>query len=1527
VDIEAATPKVVTKDGVFATKNLKRSPRGEDFATLWKISRSVPANIKAYVSARIIPGRSPTIGADVLTAKDYDTLIDLMNGRRASGDAGYAQLYFSRYPDPTNVLGVIAFDIEAGPAEYTAPKEKGEKVSLPAGEIEFFNGTGRTAAEGAQRWVDANLSKQAGAKIRELQEKTKTETRNVQLYSKLRKVEEGAKETGKPVQGRGAVVPKVVTRKRAAEQPSAAVSVPVDAYLNDPNNAENLAEIQAKMAKDAEGAAEASLGKKGRTDTLADAVDELGETDTYFDEGVTDFINAIKPPDAFSSRGATPDNEPLHPDVVDALSMGDLERAIRLLVMTSSNPHVRKYARKLVSKVGRTRVYIVDRTMMNRLVQLDSEGRPATGAFIPTVSATRFATMAPATQKAMEQLANSIVLADDTGLSSHTLLHEITHAVTVAELSNPSNPMTIKLKNLYELVGPRLKGRYDTPTLAEFVAEMMSNQQLRREMQKLTIMTDGKPVSGLAKFSNAVINYVRNLLGMPRKDFFDPQTTLSESDKWVNSLLAPFPDSFDGDILPSRVTSAGAKLQRTFVRASDRGFKQRFKDQARHMFSQGIWRNAKVLTMQLLDMQAAVDVAKTYKVERADEMYRTVMELEAAVYKAYLEVEGTAEVLKTYIKNSTTEQVALFNAVVHDSTVIGKDPTTPDDEAKKRWKVGSKATSETSQFYDTTDYTDWEEWLDIKEAYDKLDPAGKRMYKQLRDAYKTQFEALKDVIKARVDAHVTDPALATSLKAQLLARLTDNMLEPYFPLARRGDYWLEFTSTDGEPVYMAFETKPARDDAMREFATEEYADKVTAGTIKEFDKLYKKDSFESAPSDSIISKSLQILDDAEVPAIVKEDFMKLFVEAMPESVVARAMHKRGGYLGFEYDALFALQNNGHRLAGQIQRFKYGAKIAQIETEMATARRGVVGADEMKGVVLQSFIDRGKFARNPPENSLARNLNRFGFMWTIGLNPSSALVNLSQIPVVMYPYLSAKFGAKDAYGAMQLASKLFMTSGLSRNIRTGIPGKDIDVNASPSIDNYFTYDAKGKFFVKEADALGLDTSKPEDAKKYAAITRLSPIVEAASKQGLLNRSLTQEQMGLEGSGRGNTLMDKISAIFAFQFHHVERFNRQIALISSFELELRRLEAVTGPDKLNAEERGIKAAAYALHTAQEINGGASLATTIPLAQSGLGRVAMMFKSFGFKMYYLQFKLIKDAIDFRQDLTKEERVIARNQLFGMTLSSALLAGVHGTTLYGIAAGLANLFLLDDEEEDADMITRRYLSEAVFKGLPSMLLGVDLSARIGLSDLILRGNPYMDDASIQEQAVALFGGPSVSSLLNIHRGVEMMLEGDIYRGFEATLPTLLRNVSKAGRFLADDGVLTRREDEIYGDVSIGDAVGQAIGFAPIDLAVIQETNQNLKRIDLAVQNRRSKLMKQYYVASRVGDSAGMMDAYEEIQKFNTRHSDKPGVVITNAVLKRSLKSHERTSASMRNGVTLSKSMRASLDELAAADDWGNWD
>jgi hypothetical protein len=196
VDIEAATPKVVTKDGVFATKNLKRSPRGEAFATLWKISRSVPANIKAYVSARIIPGRSPTIGADVLTAKDYDTLIDLMNGRRASGDAGYAQLYFSRYPDPTNVLGVIAFDIEAGPAEYTAPKEKGEKVSLPAGEIEFFNGTGRTAAEGAQRWVDANLSKQAGAKIRELQEKTKTETRNVQLYSKLRKVEEGGIQSG-----------------------------------------------------------------------------------------------------------------------------------------------------------------------------------------------------------------------------------------------------------------------------------------------------------------------------------------------------------------------------------------------------------------------------------------------------------------------------------------------------------------------------------------------------------------------------------------------------------------------------------------------------------------------------------------------------------------------------------------------------------------------------------------------------------------------------------------------------------------------------------------------------------------------------------------------------------------------------------------------------------------------------------------------------------------------------------------------------------------------------------------------------------------------------------------------------------------------------------------------------------------------------------------------------------------------------------------------------------------------------------
>ena len=109
---------------------------------------------------------------------------------------------------------------------------------------------------------------------------------------------------------------------------------------------------------------------------------------------------------------------------------------------------------------------------------------------------------------------------------------------------------------------------------------------------------------------------------------------------------------------------------------------------------------------------------------------------------------------------------------------------------------------------------------------------------------------------------------------------------------------------------------------------------------------------------------------------------------------------------------------------------------------------------------------------------------------------------------------------------------------------------------------------------------------------------------------------------------------------------------------YDLELQRMQkAGEALDAAGLE----KAANRALYETQELNGGAALATAPRIAQQGIGRVAMMYKSYGIQMYYTLFKTADRVLDrFRstKKFTAEEHQIARRQIAGVLISSAMLA-----------------------------------------------------------------------------------------------------------------------------------------------------------------------------------------------------------------------------------------------------------------------------
>jgi hypothetical protein len=115
---------------------------------------------------------------------------------------------------------------------------------------------------------------------------------------------------------------------------------------------------------------------------------------------------------------------------------------------------------------------------------------------------------------------------------------------------------------------------------------------------------------------------------------------------------------------------------------------------------------------------------------------------------------------------------------------------------------------------------------------------------------------------------------------------------------------------------------------------------------------------------------------------------------------------------------------------------------------------------------------------------------------------------------------------------------------------------------------------------------------------------------------------------------------------------------------------------------------------------------------------------------------------------------------------------------------------------------------------------------------------------------------------------------------------------------------------------MSTGNAFAQFFGFAPAEYTRQLEINASAKNIEKRAQKERTKLLRDYYVAARVGDSEGMSDAIDDMLKFSSRH---PGFGITAETIKNSMAQHMKTSQEMYHGVTLNKKLRSELLEHAS--------
>jgi hypothetical protein len=1409
--------------------------------------------------------------------------------------------YFERYKRIPDALNAIASDYTGDINAYKTD----DQVS-PA-ENTFFVGTGRIPATAARAWVDANMSEAVQKQLSSLISKAKTS------YLAASDVV-------------------AIKRKTATD-------------------------IEAGLTKNAIKSAAANMK---REDAIANAVSSKGVT-------LAQPINAI--PGMLLPSNAVLDLEGnMHPAVNGGLLTNNLAQALRALGRTGRNSAIRRISTRFSRLVGNTQVQVVEALR-------GQDGTAAAGVFDPST--------------------NTIYLDSVTGLNPHVVIHEMSHALTSAELANPQSPLRQRVSELFNKALPYMGSIQGSANLDEFAAESMSNHMFREEMAR--IHPNGNPMSTWQLFSNSVKNFLRRLIGLDPKAY----GMLSEIDQVLDAILAPAPQFRDAgqlymNSLPNGVSSVYKGVHKVLTYAP--GNMQNNESLVGGLATafRALTEIPRKILIGLTPVPSLVDVAKRYGLgEEATNLIDSINQHDAENKTDFSKIDAANEGLQSW-KKANPEAADTLSRIENEATDNGVDPTDTDaSNYDSYWmsydrldangdiitttrikfntpaerNAGIEAHNTNRQFALQTEARKSGDKNDAQVAkYNQLRAelnairdtgaiTATDIFVQKRDTYKILYDKLRKAIYAKIDASfrsadgtmtTEQKAAARKLKNEVYARVFDeNLKRPYFPFSREGNFWVRFTTknSNGQPdeVIMAFGNESQRDAFIAGIpAIGEIYDKINktthtinkkrneAGVIqkdpKTGEELYDvevflkdtKSAFKNAPSTSFMQQALKLMNDGNVSADVQADFVELFLSVLPESAVAKAFQKRQGIEGYQSDQFAAFENKAYSLARYGTNVEWGQTIREASNKLEAKKTNGMdaGLDAVVDGLLSSAEYTLAYRKDGIMEQAASNVNRVAFTSTVGLlNPSSALVNTSSIALVVGPYLSAKHGWTATTTAISRAVKMFSASGMSReqDMFVGLAGQNTrKLKAMPSYMNYYTRSPSGELVLR--NDLNLSPSKRAylDSKKY--------VMAVGEVNGYFSRSLMHDSLGLEGRIKGKNGWDTANVISASAFQLVERMTREVSLIATYDLELAKLANNTS---MTEQQKQVVAAKEAMDVVMKTSGGSIRAMSPKYFRKHIGRIAGMFKTYGMTQAYLQFSLLRDVL-VKSDLSPRDRKLAAKRFAAIHLSSWFLAGVAGTPFFGAAAMMWDAFFTDDDEDDAETITRKYIGEIAYKGFPTELMGIDVSSRIGLNlkDLLFQLGRYNVDMSDEEIVVQVLGGPAWGTFKNFRRGMTEMLDpaGDPQRAIEAMVPATIRNALKAYRY-GTEGAKTRRGDPIVDDITGGMLLGQAMGFAPTEYTFAQEKAAHVKGMDDAIRTKRSKLMKRYWVAYRQGDFETVGEIQQEIDEFNARHAGRPKVWIEPRDIQASAKTNERTNARAYNGVILSAAtaddMRANAEEF----------
>jgi len=726
------------------------------------------------------------------------------------------------------------------------------------------------------------------------------------------------------------------------------------------------------------------------------------------------------------------------------------------------------------------------------------------------------------------------------------------------------------------------------------------------------------------------------------------------------------------------------------------------------------------------------------------------------------------------------------------------------------------------------------------EKFKQLGPDGQAAYKRLYQYYKDLNNYKQELLERSLnDLDLEGEDRQKLLKGFREAYESSDVIDPYFPLMRFGDYVLNL-GKGKDRVALRFESSKERKRALNEYAKKQNttpealinSEKVSLvndtggakmrGTIEGTSKLLKTiyDGINNSKSDELTKGRL------------KDMAYQAYLQAMPEQSVRKLFLHREGYPGFSSDLVRILASHSVKASSQFARLEYANPMRR---ELERAYRQLKGNEQYT-----PFVDRmAEFVSEMVAPVPADRLQKAGewFVNNLIVRPSflhsltswsSAIIQPADIFLKGIPILAGNHSTAAATAEVSKMLKVWNQLGVIETLPDGTK----------------RYRAPSIAF---AEGLTADEREAVRAMEDAGVTRdtVANSVYNFSNKGNVN---------VDSKGWQTAKTVGKNVLFGGMMHHTERLSREVIFMAAYRLSMKDLATTKMPFK----ERQQAAINQAISETFETFGNYSTYSRPMIFRGPVGKFTLLYKFFP----YVTTKILLGNGLKMLSLTNSrvEKQAAAKKFFGTLLTHLVVGGYAALPAFGlvVTAVSAAMRHFADRDPDApedmrdkdavlwfrevympELLGDTGLAKLVERGPINYLTGSDVSSRISLNDMWFKepapgGN---DNATLWNWALAL-GGAGPNAALSYYRGFKSFLDGDYQKAVEQLAPGSLAGLASTER-IRERGLTTSQGDQIpgyeKGNVPTSVMAGQAIGFRP-DVV----TNQQNKAFETTAVERR---------------------------------------------------------------------------------------